>query len=243
MARVLVVDDEASLLMTLAANLELEGFEVVEARNGPEALRAIQEGPPVDLVLSDIRMPGMHGVDLFRAVKQKSPGTPVILMTAFAMESLVQEALREGAFAVLPKPFSIEHVIATLGRAAKRPLVLVVDDAERDARSTAEALVASGLRATVATDAGVALEAIRDGAIDVCVIDLVMPGVDGAELLERIKALDPTIGSIAVSGYPVPQLMTKVAAAGAAACMRKPFDIGELIDAIARVRAAPTRAR
>jgi CheY-like chemotaxis protein len=124
--RILVVDDEPGLLMTLAANLELEGFEVVAAESGARALDLFEQGA-FDLVLSDIRMPGMNGVDLFRTLRSKQHGVPVVLMTAFALEGLVQEAIREGAFTVLPKPFDLDHVVGALTRAAKSPVVLLVD--------------------------------------------------------------------------------------------------------------------
>src|SRR5271166_5091781 len=99
--RILLVDDEQSLLMTLAANLELDGLDVTTAESGQRALELF-ESEPFDLVLSDIRMPGMNGVDLFRRIRAQRPECPVVLMTAFALEGLVQEAIAEGVFTVLP---------------------------------------------------------------------------------------------------------------------------------------------
>src|SRR5690349_8933993 len=122
-AKILVVDDEQSMRMTVAANLELEGFEVMDAENAEKAL-ALIKAQKFDLVLSDVRMPGMNGVELFRLVHQLQPELPVILMTAFALEGLVQEAMREGAFTLLPKPFEIEHLVAALSSAVRGPMVL-----------------------------------------------------------------------------------------------------------------------
>src|SRR4051812_20372347 len=119
--RILIVDDEGSLLLTLVANLELEGFDVVGAQDPAVALRLVAE-QHFDLVLTDIRMPGMTGIALFRAIRSIGADMPVILMTAFAAESLIDEAVQEGVFAVLPKPFDIEHVIFALSRALSRPM-------------------------------------------------------------------------------------------------------------------------
>jgi DNA-binding NtrC family response regulator len=101
--RILVVEDEESLRITLAANLELEGYEVVEAQNGKEAIELLGQ-QKFDLVLSDIRMPKATGVDVLLYAKQHHPGLPVVLMTAYAMEDQVRKAVSEGVFAVLKKP-------------------------------------------------------------------------------------------------------------------------------------------
>ncbi len=232
--RVLVVDDESSLALTITANLELEGFEVVECRDGRQALDVIR-ARPFDLVLSDIRMPGMNGVELFREIRRLHPAMPVILMTAFALEGLVDQALREGAFAVLSKPFSIEHLIAVLSAAARRPAVLVVDDLRPVAESTAAALCAVGIRATAATDGPTAFAMVRAGGVDVCVVDMVMPGMDGAETIEAVHRHDPHILCIAISGHDAQELFRR-AAAHVQTIMKKPIDPGDLAIAVARAR-------
>jgi len=144
--RVLIVDDEPSVLLTLAANLELEGFEVATAESGEQALELVKK-EEFDLVFSDIRMPGLSGIDLFRAIKKIRPEMPTILTTAFFYEAEIKEVVGEGVFAVLPKPAEIDDVVKLLHRARRRPWVLIVDDAQPHALSLAEALRASGVRA------------------------------------------------------------------------------------------------
>lgn len=233
--RILVVDDESSLLMTLTANLELEGFDVVGADSAAQALE-LMAAQQFDLVLTDIRMPGMSGVELFRHVRDRQPDLPVVLMTAFALEGLVDEAIRSGAFTVLAKPFDVDHMVATLSRALKGPLVLVVDDAPEQAETTATVMRQAGLRAKAVFDAETALQTLRDGNVDICVIDLVMPDMNGPELIDRIKAIDPSISFIAVSGHNVPEMMQRMAQRGAFACIQKPFDPRLLMASIARAR-------
>jgi CheY-like chemotaxis protein len=72
--------------------------------------------------------------------------------------------------------------------------------------------------------------------VDVCVIDLVMPGLSGAELGERVRKAAPNVAIIAISGYAVPELFQSVALSGAFACLRKPFDAAELAQIVAEAR-------
>jgi CheY-like chemotaxis protein len=236
MPKILVVDDEDAVLFTTVANLELEGFEVVGATGAAEALAAIRT-QRFDLVLSDVRMPGMDGVELFRRIRQIDRDVPVVLMTAFALEGLVEEALREGAFAVLPKPLPVDQLLRSISRALRRPVVLVVDDAPAVADSTAAALREAGVSAQAVYDGPQALAAIESRAVDVCVVDLVMPGVDGSETIRRIVAQHPAMVCIAVSGQDVPDLVRRVAVA-AFAVLRKPVSPLDLVMTVARARSS-----
>lgn len=234
--RILIVDDEGSLLLTLVANLELEGFEVVGAQDPSSALQLVGE-EHFDLVLTDIRMPGMTGVELFRAIRHIRPDMPVILMTAFAAESLIEEAIQEGVFAVLPKPFDIEHVIFALSRALSRPMVLLVDSPD-EAMPVADALKKVGLATCVASNHQTTVRIAREAPADVVLID-VQTQDDGPALVESILKIDPSIAVIATSASAMPELFRKVAALGAFACLLKPLEPEKLLRLIARARARP----
>jgi DNA-binding NtrC family response regulator len=234
--RILIVDDEGSLLLTLVANLELEGFDVVGAPDAGAALRLVRE-EHFDLVLTDIRMPGMSGLELFRSIRSIRPGMPVILMTAFAAENLIQQAVQEGVFAVLPKPFEIEHVIFALTRALSRPMVLLVDDAN-DARPLADALHAIGVPSRITSSHHASVQAVREGPADVVLID-VEAIANGPALVENILELDASIAVIATSSSAAPELFRKVAELGAFACLLKPLAPERLVQLVARARARP----
>jgi DNA-binding NtrC family response regulator len=233
--KILLVDDEPGLRMMLAANLELEGFQVVEADSGESALEMAPRERP-DVVLTDIRMPGISGVELFRRLRELGLKMPVVLMTAFALEDLVQGALEDGAFTVLPKPFDVGHALRTVRRAARLPVVLVVDDIQNVAESTTESLRAAGLAAQAATSGTEAIEVLQAGAVDLCVLDLVMPGMSGAQLAEHVHLLDPGVSIIAVSGHDVPEMIRKLATIGMHTFLRKPVEMRELIRSIAIAR-------
>jgi len=232
--RILVVDDEAPLLMTLVANLELEGFEVMEARSAEEALQLVGQHD-FDAVLSDIRMPGMNGVELCRELRRLRAGVPVILMTAFTVDGLVREAVDEGALMVIPKPFPIEHLVRMLHGVMHRPVILVIDDDVDIAELTAAGLRAVGLQARAVFDGASAIEAFREGDIGVCVVDMVMPGLAGPDVIDRLRAIDPSVVVIAVSGYDVEEQFRRAAPA-ADQIMRKPIDPHDLLQAIAVAR-------
>ncbi len=233
--RVLIVDDEGSILLTLAANLELEGFDVTQAPSGARALEALQI-ESFDLLLTDIRMPGMSGVELFRRARALRPEMPVVLMTAYAVEGLVDEALGEGAFAVLPKPFAMDHVVATLLSAARRPVVLIVD--EEQAEATAAALRDSGVGARAAADEESAVAAVQDGDVDVCVLPLVMKRSDAPATMERLLASEPALTFVIIAATVLPDLVRRVAALGAFACLRGPLGAKEIVRVVARARSS-----
>lgn len=235
--RVLLVDDDVSLRATLSANLELEGFEVLEAASAREAL-SLLERETVDVVLTDIRMPERSGVQLFHDLKARFPDIPVVLMTAFTREEERFSAIDRGAYGVLSKPFPTDRAVSTLMRALRKPAVLVVDDLEAQASTLAAALESVGLKAQTATDAASAETLVRAGIADVCIVDLVMPSVNGVELLERLRKIDPSIVVLVVTGYDVPDLVRAAAARGAFLCMRKPVEMQALIRQIATARSS-----
>ncbi len=115
---VLVIDDEAGILETLRILLKNEGFTPITALGGKAGLDALETSSP-DIVLSDIRMPTITGIDVLAAVKARDPQLPVVLMTAQAsMQSAIQ-AVNEGAFYYIQKPFRNDELVAILRRAAE----------------------------------------------------------------------------------------------------------------------------
>ena len=107
--RILVVDDEESHRIMLRAVLQEEGYEVAEAADGPEAIRAVEQ-EPFDLILLDIRMTTMDGIEALTEIRKISPFVPVLMMTAYASVKTAVEALKAGAFEYLTKPLDIEEL-------------------------------------------------------------------------------------------------------------------------------------
>ncbi len=115
---VLVIDDESGILDTLRILLKKEGFEVTTAQGGKAGLDAIRANAP-DIVLTDVRMPQVTGLDILQAVKETDPLTPVLLMTAQASLQSAIQAVNAGAFYYLQKPFANDELLAILRRACE----------------------------------------------------------------------------------------------------------------------------
>src|SRR5688572_17170595 len=117
--RVLVVDDEDSVVVTIKAILQLDGYEVVTTTSGAEA-RALVREREFDLVLTDLRLADADGLDVLRAVRERFPETVTIMLTGYAsLESAIQ-ALRAGAYDYLIKPSEVEELRSTVARGIER---------------------------------------------------------------------------------------------------------------------------
>ena len=110
---VLVVDDYLPLVTSLAQILHLKGYKVQTANSGFEALRILKD-QPVDILLTDFRMPLMTGLELYREIKKIHISLTAILMTADASEELLEQGIAEGVRAVLDKPLDIDYLIALI---------------------------------------------------------------------------------------------------------------------------------
>jgi CheY-like chemotaxis protein len=116
---VLVVDDDTSMTFTLSRILEFKGYLPQIAHSGTEALERLAH-TNCDCVLSDIRMPNTDGVEFCREVHSRHPNLPVVLMTAYAEDEMIERALAEGAIEVLTKPLDIDALLFRINRLCAR---------------------------------------------------------------------------------------------------------------------------
>lgn len=129
---ILVVDDEPQITETLSRFLKMKGFTVYRAGNGAEALEIAAKNIP-DVVLSDIRMPGMDGIECLKHMKERYPETEVIMATAIGDLETGISCLQAGAFGYLMKPLDLQAVYAEVNRALEhRSLVLKVNDYQKN---------------------------------------------------------------------------------------------------------------
>ena len=117
--RILVVDDERSMREMLCILLEREGYEAVEAKNAEVALQLF-ETSLFDLVISDIQMPGLNGIELLARIKKLSPDVPVLMITAFATAEQAVDAIKLGAFHYFTKPFNNDEIRALVRNALEK---------------------------------------------------------------------------------------------------------------------------
>lgn len=114
-ARVLIVEDDAALREAIVDTLELADYCCIEAESGEDALVQLKSAP-IDLIISDVQMPGIDGLQLLRSLRNQNYDTPVIMMTAFAKVDDAVIAMREGAIDYLSKPFSTEKLLQLVQR-------------------------------------------------------------------------------------------------------------------------------
>ena len=117
--RVMIVDDEEVLRDVLEVVLRRDGFDVVLAASGEEALNLL-DNEEVDLIILDVMLPGISGIDTLRAIRISNPTLPVVVITAFSSIDGAIEAMKFGAFHYIPKPFKNEEVVLTVNKALEQ---------------------------------------------------------------------------------------------------------------------------
>lgn len=236
--RILLVDDEPNLRLSLATTLLAEGYQVIEARDGQEALEQL-ERHQFDLILTDIRMPRRSGIELFHEVRRRHPSLPVVMMTAFANEQVIEDVLASGVFTVVDKPFDMAPMLQLVATALANPLILIVDRVAEEATAILHALNSVGLRAEAAPDAATAIQLLQGKQVDACVLDLEMADglLDAYQVEERLRS----IRVIAITGQDHTELLAQTGQFASETCLRRPLSLGELVRSIARARQASMR--
>ena len=188
MARVLVVDDEKSIRITLREFLQNEGYEVQMAENAMEAREILKSGQ-FDVVLSDIIMPKLSGVELLAHIQRDSPNAKVIIMTGEPTADTAAEALRRGAFDYLTKPISKEAVLKVVAKAAG---LKSLEDENRTYRDRLEQLVEERTRELQQSG-----EKYRSIVENIGLgIALISPGMEILELNHQMRVWFPDIDPV-----------------------------------------------
>jgi len=103
MDTILIVDDEKNYLLVLEALLGPQGYEIITANNAHDALRSVREAD-LDMVITDVKMPGMNGIELLEECKKIKPELPVIIMTAYGSIEMAVDAMKKNAYDSITKP-------------------------------------------------------------------------------------------------------------------------------------------
>ena len=234
--KVLVVDDQKNMRMTLAAILEDHGYDVTEVEDGYRAIEVLEQ-VPFDLVFMDIKMPGINGVQTFRETRKISPRPVVVMMTGFAVEDLVKEALDEGAFSVIYKPFDMEGIIRLVESVLKSVLILVVDDHSSERAGLMQILTDKGYKVAGAADGNEAIQMVRDNHFDIILMDIKLPGKDGFTVFLEVNAIDPDARVIFMTGFVLEDSTRQAIVAGAYPIAYKPFDLENVLALVEQILA------
>jgi DNA-binding NtrC family response regulator len=234
---ILVVDDDHSMARTLGDILSVKGFQAELAYSGEEAIESVQT-KAFDCVLTDIKMPGLNGVELHRVIKRDHPETPVVLMTAYATDALVDKGLEEGAIAALTKPLDINMLLGFISSLRKDRSVVIIDD-DPVFCEMLRGVLEERKYDVVSITAPEQFPEVIDQSEDVIVLlDMKFKTTDGLEVMRQIIQEKGFVPIILMTGYH--ELMTDAIKAalelGAHACLNKPFQIEELLQMINEAR-------
>ena len=241
--KVLVVDDNKEFCRNVKDILELKDYAVATAYDGLKALELVK-GNCFDIVLMDVKMPVMDGVETFKKIKEIAPKTPVIMVTAYAVEDLIREALREGAFGSLRKPLDFDRLFELMEQGiSDGALILVVDDDQSLCSNMENILTDKGYRVTVAYDGDTAIKKAWENNFDIVLIDMKLPPVNGLETYLAIRDIRPNTVVIIITGYPkdMGELIEQALQRSAYTCLEKPIDMEELISLLEKIEEGKSR--
>lgn len=239
---VLIVDDDISLGDSLADILEAKGYDARFVTSGKEAVSIIKE-KKYDVVLLDIRMPEMNGVETFMHIKEQSPLTTVVMITAYAESELVKQAKEENVLQVLSKPVDIDKVLGFLKKHELLKTILMVDDDPAFCNSLKDALELHGYNVTIAHSAEEAIESFSNQEYGIILLDMKLNSKNGLDVANAIRDQGYKCAFILMSAYKkeFQSLIDKTMLTSV--FIEKPFaidDILKLLNEVARKRLVET---
>ena len=236
--KVLIVDDDVNFCNTLAKVLAKRGYETTCSNSGARAMEIVKE-KPMDIVLMDIKMPVMNGVETYKKLKIIRPGIRVILMTAFSVEDLIKDAVSEGVYAVVHKPFDIDTVMSMIEKSKNGALIAIVDDNPNICSTMKNVLEKKGYSVSACSTGEEAIALAKDRAHDIYCIDMKLPVLNGLETYLEIKKINPLAIVIMMTAHrqEMDELIKQAIKNGAYTCLYKPFDMNEAIKIIDEISA------
>jgi len=236
--KILVVDDNEEFCQNVKDILELKDYEVVTAYDGFKGLDLVKENG-FDLILMDVKMPVMDGVKTYKKIKEVAADTPVIMVTAYAVEDLIREALREGAYGSLKKPIDFDDLLELIKQATGRgAMILVADDDENLCANMQQILSDKGYRVSVAYNGNEAVEKAEKNHFDIMLLDMKLPPINGLETYLAVRQFRPSIVTIVITGYrrETDELVQQALKKSCYTCLEKPIDMDRLVSLLAQIK-------
>ena len=244
---ILVVDDDAHLLSLLVDTLTSIGYRVTGAPGGIEALEKL-DSIKFDLMITDIKMPGIDGITLLKKVRRHYPKLPVLFITGVASDDIIGRASPDG---FLAKPFRISHIEELIENTLTNKTenftktirkVMVVDDDNTFREMLSEALRYNEYSPFSVAGSELALEELKNGEIDAVITDIKMPGMDGISLMKKIKESYPDMPVILITAfYDQKYSQKKNEIEKADGFLEKPFKVETIIDLLNQLTLNSTR--
>lgn len=230
--RIMVVDDDLNIRLVLKYRLEREGYQVLLAGDGVDALEKVKAEKP-DLIILDLTMPRMDGFGFLEEIKGdngRANAVPVIVLTAYGFESNRARSLELGVVEFMTKPFSPRQLVAEIWKIldAKKKRVLVIDDEAPVRDLLAGLLEAEGCLVDTAEDGPGGVEKALAGDYDLIFMDSRIPGCQADEATERIIAEKLRQRIVITTASPGDESVHRALECGALAWVSKPFAIEDV---------------
>ena len=241
--RILIVDDDREFAEGMADVLDLDGHDVQLAFSGEEGIERL-EAENFDVTFMDVKLPGKNGVESFLEIRRTRPDAKVIMMTGYSVEQLLDQAVANGAWAVLRKPMDMDEVLEMLKRIEPCGVILIADDDPDFAEGLREVLEQRNYRVFVVTNGEDVVKRVTTNGIDALLLDLRMPVMTGLETYQQLKAAGCAVPTIIVTAYAREEAGTldMLRSLSITGILIKPFDPKELIrilDEIVKPQDAP----
>lgn len=206
---VLVVEDDDDVRMFTTESLRDLGFTVLEARDGPSALRQLELHPEVQLIFTDVGLPGVNGAQLVAAARELRPGIKVLFTTGYARNAIVHQGRLDPGVELITKPFTraqlasrIRDVLDVRVTGQRKPIALVIEDEALVRMFIVDQLEDLGFDVI---DTGTAAEGLRAARtqqqFDVVIVDRGLPDRDGMDVVAELRTQLPSLPVIIASGY------------------------------------------
>ena len=232
----LIVDDHVGMRTTLQDILEDEGYQVSSAATGDEAIEICQT-KKFDIILMDVRMPGMNGVEAFRKIKTFSKDSKIIMMSAYSIDEMKLEALREGAIAFLQKPLDISQVLKLIEEEDNTPVLIVMQD-HQEMEKIINVLEDKKYRTHVTHSPDEAMELARQIRFGLILLETKLDPINGLELYLALKQILPGTVTIMLtdSESTFIEQAKEAVQNNAYAFLKKPLEMDSFVNILDRIR-------
>lgn len=218
--------------------IEKEGYEVIAAQDGLEGLELFKSERP-DVVITDVKMPKIDGIEVMHRIKEMSKTTEVILITGHGDIDMAIVALRDGALDYIKKPIDIDQLIVSLGRAKEkiqdrkkitiRNSILILEDDEKTREKLGKIYIKEGYKVFTAPDGERGLKIFSENKIDILLTDLRMPIMNGLQFISEVKKISSDCEFIVLSGFGDEADAVEAMRNGAINFISKPIDLEQLL--------------
>ncbi|MBS3742181.1 MAG: response regulator [Candidatus Cloacimonetes bacterium] len=235
--KLLIVDDSDDYRENIKEILEIKNYNVVTAPDGETAIGKVKN-EDIDLVLMDVKMPVMSGLEAYKKIKKLKPQLPVIMISAFAVEDLIKKSLKRGAYGYISKPIDFEKLFNMINNATEMGGIIHVMDNDEEICSDIESyLKKEGYRVFKARSKDEALEIVETHKPDIILLDMELSPINGLDIYLEIRERRPQAIVILLSSYPekTEEKLSEILNGSFLDVLEKPIDMDEMLKLIKKI--------